>query len=102
MAGWMLFQSGLAGLFQRITQRKEGPPWSEMLVLIIVAYIIAIPWIGFLLTTALFMFATMFYLKPKSASLPRILFWAVLITVLLWLTFGFLLRVPLPAGKLWS
>jgi putative Ca2+/H+ antiporter (TMEM165/GDT1 family) len=43
MAGWMLFQSGLAGLFQRITQRKEGAPWSEMLVLIIVAYIIAIP-----------------------------------------------------------
>jgi hypothetical protein len=102
MAGGMLFRTGLTGLFQRNSLRKAGTPWSEIFVLIIVVYIIVLPLIGFLLATVLFMPMAMFYLRPQSASLPKILFWGVLITVLLWLTFGLLLRVPLPVGKFWS
>lgn len=63
---------------------------------LVVAYVLALPWIGFVPATLAFLLATMWYSGVES--LPRATIVAVGVTLALYYTFVVFLRVPLPEG----
>ncbi|SNZ12035.1 Tripartite tricarboxylate transporter TctB family protein [Natronoarchaeum philippinense] len=63
---------------------------------LVVAYVLALPWIGFVPATIAFLLAAMWY--SGVGSLPRAVVVAVGVTLALYYTFIVFLRVPLPEG----
>jgi putative tricarboxylic transport membrane protein len=95
----------VSGIHQ--TRRPEpGTRWPERPALMRMAlastaflgYAIALPWLGFLLSTTLVVAALshLFFAEPRR-SVPA----AAALAFVLWLLFVWVLALPLPVGRLW-
>ena len=60
------------------------------------AYIIAMPYLGFLISTFIYLFAMFLFLKAKNKIVVAVA--SVMLTGLMWFAFDYLLGVPLPKG----
>lgn len=63
-------------------------------------YIFSIPFLGFILTSILFIVFLMFIFQVKRIGL--IILWGFLVTLIIYFVFKILLKVPLPAGMFFS
>jgi len=67
--------------------------------LLIVAYVLLLPWLGFVTGTVLFLLVAMRYSGVESYS--RMLLVSTGLTLLLYYTFAVLLRIPLPVSPIY-
>lgn len=67
--------------------------------LLVVAYVLLLPWLGFVTGTVAFLLVAMWYSGVRSY--PRMVLVSVGLTVLLYYTFVVFLRVPLPVSPLY-
>jgi len=65
-------------------------------IFLCVIYIFFIPFLGFILTSILFIVSLMFIFQVKRIEI--IILWGFLITLIIYFVFKILLKVPLPAG----
>jgi len=63
-------------------------------------YIFSIPFLGFILTSILFIVFLMFIFQVKRIGI--IILWGFLVTLIIYFIFKILLKVPLPAGMFFS
>ena len=63
-------------------------------------YIFSIPFLGFILTSILFIVLLMFIFQVKRIGI--IILWGFLVTLIIYFIFKILLKVPLPAGMFFS
>lgn len=68
------------------------------LIALLLGYVLALPWLGQIVTSSLFCIVLMRILSPLS--LPRIVVYALLMSGTLYGVFVFLLKVPMPRGVL--
>ena len=68
-------------------------------ILLIGAYVIAFQPVGFLISTAVYLFLQILVLTPKEKrKLPVILAIAVIASVFIWVLFNYVISSPLPKG----
>lgn len=63
-------------------------------------YIFSMPFLGFILTSILFIVLLMFIFQVKRIGI--IILWGFLVTLIIYFIFKILLKVPLPAGMFFS
>jgi len=69
-------------------------------ILLCVIYIFSIPFLGFILTSILFIISLMFIFQVKRIGI--IILWGFLVTLIIYFIFKILLKVPLPVGTFFS
>lgn len=106
--GLVIAGSGLVLLVQALVGRRADATESEparwgllgTAVLLLLAYVHGIEWLGFPLATALFVTANLVLLGTRG--LPRLVVAGIAISLVVTLAFGRLLGVDLPAGRLFG
>lgn len=80
------------------TEKKDysGLIRSGILFGATLAYIIAMPYLGFLISTFIYLFAMFLFLRAKNKIVVVVA--SVMLTGLMWFAFDYLLGVPLPKG----
>jgi len=69
-------------------------------IFLCVIYLFSIPFLGFILTTILFIVFLMFKLQVKKIQI--IIIWSFFVTLCVYLIFEIILKVPLPVGAFFS
>jgi hypothetical protein len=97
-----LLRDGQNGRLLPSIRWRSSEPRLEVMLILLVAYVLSLKWIGFLAGTGSFLFLSMLYLRPRRARVAVVGLWALLVTLLLWIVFGRLLGLRLPIGRIWD
>lgn len=81
---------------EALSARKQGQRKYWLAVICLLGYIIIMPWIGFILSTFLFIYAFILALEERRKLVLAIS--PILVTALMVLVFGRFLSLPLPRG----
>ncbi|RKD95171.1 tripartite tricarboxylate transporter TctB family protein [Halopiger aswanensis] len=101
LAGFALLQLGWSLKRDGVRSHEIDPAAAKRVVgafLLVVCYVLLLPWFGFVLTTVGFLAVSMWYSGVRSPL--RLAAVAVGLTVLLYYVFVVFLRVPLPESPL--
>lgn len=107
MVGGMLMLASLATIWEGGQMDKAeqidlpaGTGRKRLLILIglLLGYFIALPWLGQIISSALFLLLLMHVLS--DLSWPRIVVYSLVASIALYVVFVFFLKVPLPRGLL--
>ena len=99
-------QAGTSAMEQQ-EARPAGEHWGNIIWVsaMAIAYAVAIPLVGYWISTGLFLFITYIGLVRRSGNIPRSLINAAIFgggfSLLVWVGFVKLMSVPTPEGALW-
>lgn len=94
----LLLRNGLINDLPQIFAGFEGRQFFGVLILCVL-YMCALPWIGFYLSSVLFLVIAMLFLRVPKVHLGLTI---VVLAALVYAVFGLFLKVPLPVGRLWQ